>query len=436
MISGGPFHDLAAEKLDAAAIQTLQAGRLRELLAAVMGGNKFYKAKFKAAGLKPSDVIGSPLAALPFTTKQELTADQAQYPPFGGNLTFPLAEYSRFHQTSGSMGRPMRWLDTAASWEAMLRNWSSIYHAAGLKPKDRVCFAFSFGPFLGFWSAFEAAARYGALCFPAGGMSTSARLRFMLDNGITVVCCTPTYALRMGELAVDERVNLALSPVRMLIVAGEPGGSIPRTRARIEELWGARCIDHYGMTEIGPASFECEKTPGRLHVIGSEHIAECVDPASGQPAPDGSTGELVITGLSRAASPLIRYRTGDIVRMSRAPCACGRAFPSLDGGILGRADDMLLVRGVNIYPSSIEEIIRRIPGIAEYKVEVLNVRSMHELKITIEPAAGETGTGLARKLLTEMDQALGLRVTVELADPGKLPRFEMKAQRWVRAREH
>jgi phenylacetate-CoA ligase len=434
MASGGAFHDLAAEKLTSAALEDLQTRRLHALLQAVAGSNKFYKAKFKAAGLKPADLAAAPLASLPFTTKQELIADQMRHPPFGTNLTQPLGEFTRFHQTSGSTGHPMRWLDTPESWDGIVRNWSSIYHAAGLKTKDRVCFAFSFGPFLGFWSAFEAAARYGAMCFPAGGLSTSARLRFMLDNGITVVCCTPTYALRMGEVAAEERVNISLSPVRLLIVAGEPGGSVPVTRARIEEMWGARCIDHYGMTEIGPTSFECEKTR-RMHVIGNEYIAECVDPKTEQPAADGEVGELVITGLGRQASPLIRYRTGDLVKMSRAaPCSCGRSFVSLEGGILGRADDMLLIRGVNVYPSAIEDIIRRVPGIAEYRVEVLRVRAMHELKITIEPGQDESASALTKKLIAEFDRALGLRVSVDVAAES-LPRFEMKARRWVRNSE-
>jgi phenylacetate-CoA ligase len=436
MASGGAFHDLAAEKLSASALEDLQQRKLQTLLQVIVGTNKFYKAKFKTGGIKQADLASTTLTQLPFTTKQELIADQTRHPPFGSNLTFAINDYTRFHQTSGSTGNPMRWLDTPASWDGIVQNWSSIYHAAGVKPKDRICFAFSFGPFLGFWSAFEAAAKYGAMCFPAGGLSTSARLRFMLDNGITVVCCTPTYALRMGEVAAEERVNIALSPVRMLIVAGEPGGSVPQTRARIEDMWGARCIDHYGMTEIGPTCFECEKTPRRLHVIGSEYIAECIDPKSNKAVADGETGELVVTGLGRAASPLLRYRTGDIVKFSRTePCACGRSFISLDGGILGRTDDMLLIRGVNVYPSAIEEIIRRVPGVAEYRVEVLNVRAMHELKITLEPEKGESGSVLVKKLSAEMDRALGLRVNVDLATTGSLPRFEMKARRWIRSKD-
>jgi phenylacetate-CoA ligase len=433
MAERGPFHDTAAERLNAAALEALQAQKLSALLSVISSGNKFYKAKFKAAGIKTGDVAKITLADLPFTRKAELSSDQQKFPPFGSNLSFPLNDYCRYHQTSGSTGTTIRWLDTPESWEWMLRSWSFVLNAAGVKPKDRVCFAFSFGPFLGFWTAFDAATRVGALCMPAGGMSTSARLRFMLDNGITVVCCTPTYALRMAETAVEENINIALSPVRLLIVAGEPGGSIPQTRARIEESWGARCHDHYGMTETGPVAFECEKVRGRLHIIESEFIAEALKPGTDERVAPGETGELVLTNLGRDASPLLRFRTGDLVRLNRhAPCACGRSFAALEDGILGRADDMLLVRGVNIYPSAVEEVLRRFPAVGEYRVEVSSIRAMSELKISIEAGPDREAVATAKKVAAELERALGLRIAVDTVAPGTLPRFEMKARRWVR----
>ncbi len=431
------FHDATHERLKPDDLRAQQAGKLRALLG-TLSSNKFYKSRFKAAGIKGSDFSVLSLDQLPFVTKAELIADQAKTPPFGTNLTLPVNDYCRFHHSSGSTGAaPLRWLDTPESWEWMVRNWSFVFGAAGLKPKDRVCFAFSFGPFLGFWTAFEAATRIGALCFPAGGMSTTARLRFMLDNGITVVCCTPTYAMRMAETAAEERINISLSPVRMLVVAGEPGGSVPQTRKRIEEAWGARCVDHYGMTETGPVSFECEKTPGRMHVIESEFIAECIDSKSGLPVPDGEIGELVLTNLGRTGSPAIRYRTCDLVRLTRpslkgGPCDCGRTFAALDGGILGRTDDMIVVRGVNIYPSAVEEIVRGF-AVAEFRVEVATLRAMSELRIVVEPEPHEDGAKIAKNVAAELDKRLGIRVAVECVAPGSLPRFEMKARRWINA---
>jgi len=431
----GPFHDLKNELLGPEALRALQRERLRVLLAELRT-NPFYQARFKAAQLNETALAAAALERLPFLTKTELQRDQAAVPPFGTNRTYPLNAYNRFNHSSGTSGAgPLRWLDTPDSWAWMARSWSHIFHAAGVRENDRVCFAFSFGPFLGFWTAYEAATRYGVLAFPAGGMSTHARLRFLLDNGITVVCCTPTYALRMAQTAHEEGINIALSPVRMLIVAGEPGGSVPATRARIAGAWGARCVDHYGMTETGPVSFECPSVPGRMHIIESEFIAECVDPATGVPVADGARGELVLTNLGRLGSPVLRYRTGDVVALrASAPCPCGRSFAALEGGILGRVDDMLVVRGVNVYPTAIEDTIRRLP-VAEYRVDVTTVRAMTEIQIRIEADPGEDGLDVARQLSAALTQTLGLRVPVELLPAGTLPRFEMKANRWQIQRE-
>lgn len=422
----GPFHNANDGTLAPQALRQLQQRKLDALLKIAAEKSAFYRGKWAGSDLHALD-------ALPFTTKSELIADQEKHGPFGSNLTDAPNEYTRFHQTSGSTGKPIRWLDTNDSWQWMLGNWSWIYAAAGVKPTDRICFAFSFGPFLGFWTAFEAAAKYGALCLPAGGMSTPARLRFMLDSGVTVVCCTPTYALRMADVAASEGINIQLSPVRTLLVAGEPGGSVPQTRAKIEAAWGAKVYDHHGMTEIGPVSFECEKVPGRLHIIESEYIAETICSQTGQPVAEGDVGELVLTNLGRHGNPLIRYRTGDLVRLKRhAPCECGRTFAALEGGILGRCDDMIVVRGVNMYPSSIEEIIRGFPEIAEYRVEVSSERAMAEIKIQIEPASGADGSVLAKKLMSAFETAFTLRIPVEVLAPETLPRFEMKAKRWVK----
>src|SRR5262245_46384070 len=208
------------------ALATLQGDRLRALLAEVLPRNDFYAAKFVAAGVAP-EAVRSPadLARLPFTTKAELTADQEENPPYGLILTYPVDRYSRLHQTSGTTGRPLRWLDTPASWQWTLDCWETIYRTVGLGPGDRLFFAFSFGPFLGFWSAYDAAGRMGFLCLPGGGMTSVARLTFLLDNEATVVLCTPTYALRLAEVAREAGLDLKAGRVRALIVAGEPGGS-------------------------------------------------------------------------------------------------------------------------------------------------------------------------------------------------------------------
>ncbi len=360
-----------------------------ELLSAILPGNSFYAAKLR--GLSPD----AALASLPFTLKQELIDDQIAHPPYGSNLTYPLERYTRFSQTSATTtGTPMRWLDTPESWDWMIGNWLRVYQSAGVTAGDRIFFAFSFGPFLGFWIGFEAAIRLGSLAIPGGGMRSAARLRAIVENSATVLCCTPTYAIRLAEVAAEENIDLAsaaVSQIRTVIVAGEPGGSVPATRAHISTLWrGARVVDHHGMTEIGPVSYGCPKRPGVLHVIADSYIAEIIDPLTLKSVPRGVTGELVLTNLGRFGSPLIRYRTSDIVQASpENRCVCGTLDLALEGGILGRTDDMLLVRGVNVYPAAVENILRGFEAVGEYRVEIHNHRTLPELQIQVEAAPAQ-----------------------------------------------
>jgi phenylacetate-CoA ligase len=402
-----------------------QLDKLRLLLRA-LGTNRFYRDRV------PRDIgsLAEFFERVPFTLKSELIDDQIAHPPYGSNLTFPVERYTRFSQTNGTTGRPLRWLDTPESWDWMTGNWSRVFEAAGVRAGDRIFFAFSFGPFLGFWVAFDAAARMGCLAIPGGGMRSDARLHAILDNRATVLCCTPTYAIRLGEAAIEDGIDLSGSAVRTIIVAGEPGGSIRATQARIEELWrGAKVVDHHGMTESGPVSYGCPKRERVLHVIESSYIAEVIDPSTARAA---DHGELVLTNLGRVGSPLIRYRTGDIVERSKhKQCACGSFDLALEGGILARTDDMVVVRGVNLYPSAMEDVLRACEGVAEYRVEIRTGRALSELTVQVE-ASGDGDAGLAHRLETALRNAFALRIPVEMVGRGTLPRFEMKAQRWVR----
>lgn len=414
-----------------------QLAQLQTLLAALRT-NPFYSARLAAAGLLDGPAsLAQFIARCPFTTKSELIADQAGHPPYGTNLTFPLDRYTRCHQTSGSAGAPLRWLDTPESWDWMLGNWKQIYRATGVTRHDRIFFAFSFGPFLGFWTAFECALRLGSLCLPGGGLGSLARLRAMRENGATVLCCTPTYAIRLAEVAREEKLDPSALQIKKIIVAGEPGGSVPAIRSRIELLWPrARVWDHHGMTEVGPVSYECPARPGVLHVIEASYLAETVHPSTGQPARPGEPGELVLTTLGRIGSPLLRYRTGDLVKAAErrdTPCACGRRELALAGGILARTDDMLVVRGVNIYPSAIEEIIFQSGDVAEYQIEVRTQAALTELHVRVEPRMPAADPiALARNLEKAFQAAFALRIPVEVVASGSLPRFEMKAKRWLR----
>lgn len=416
-------------------ISQRQTEALQGLLRTVLPANPFYTAKFAAAGA-PSKVsiLGHFYDRFPFTTKAELAADQLAHPVYGTNLTYPLDRYTRCHQTSGTSGVPLRWLDTPESWEVMLGSWETIFRAAKVTREDTIFFAFSFGPFIGFWLAFEAAVRMGSRCLPGGGMSTAARVRAILDHQATVLCCTPTYALHLAEVAMAEKIDLGASAVKTIVVAGEPGGSIPGTRARLETLWpGARVQDHHGMTEVGPVTYECPVRPRVLHVMENAFIAEIIDPATGQHVASAEPGELVLTTLGRPGSPLIRYRTGDLVRSGRDDlCECGRSELALEGGILGRTDDMVCVRGVNVYPSAVEEILRIHGRVAEYRVKVNRADALTEISIEVEPELSVADAGaFAGELEGALQTAFNLRIPVTAVAPGSLPRFEMKARRWV-----
>ena len=272
-------------------LRAAQLSRVRTLLA-LLAGNEFYTRKL--GGIRPDDIrTPKDFAKLPFTTKAELAADQAEHPPYGTNLTFTPERYSRLHQTSGtSTGQPLRWLDTAESWEWVLGCWREYFRLMRLQTGDRLFFPFSFGPFLGFWSAFDAAARSGFLSIPGGGMSSVARLRCLIEHRCTVLFATPTYALHLGEVAAKEGIDIAGSAIRAVVVAGEPGGNIPTTRERIASVWGARVFDHYGMTEIGPVAVEADDRPGEMYLLESEYLAEVVDPATGQRSGSRRTGRV------------------------------------------------------------------------------------------------------------------------------------------------
>jgi phenylacetate-CoA ligase len=324
------------------------------------------------------------------------------------------------------MGKPIRWLDTRESWDWWARCWGAVYRAAGVGESDRIFFAFSFGPFIGFWAAFAGAEKIGALAISGGAQDSIQRLRNMVELRASALCCTPSYALHLAELATKEKIDLRDSAVEKIVVAGEPGGSIPGTKARIEETWGAKVYDHTGATEVGAHGFACTAQCG-VHLNEGEFIAEVIDPLTAKYAEEG---ELVITNLDRLGSPIIRYRTGDQVRLNRAVCECGRTFVRMEGGIVGRIDQMLIVRGVNIFPSAIEAIVRAYPEVEEFAIEVERVEEMDELTVRAEVKGAEVvASAIAERIARDCAHRLGLRVKVVVAPENSLPRFELKSKR-------
>ena len=409
----------AQSPTDQDGLREVQLDKLRAGLSDVLTHNAFYRDRLVS-------VRGwDDFERLPFTTKDELLADQASHAPFGTNVTYPIERYVRLHQTSGSSGdQPLRWLDTEESWQWWLRIWADhVYPAAGVTAADRIFFGFSFGPFIGFWSAFGGAERLGAMVIAGGAMTTEQRVRNLRDVGATVLLATPTYALRMAERAQELHLDLASSDIRVTIHAGEPGASIPTTRAAIEAAFLAEAFDHTGMTELGPTGHSCSQRDG-IHLVETEFIFEVID-SQGRPALEG---ELVATNLGRWGMPLVRYRTGDRVRISHERCSCGNPFAKLVGGILGRVDDMFTVRGVNLYPSQVEDIVRRHAGTAEFVLERRSVAHMDEVTLAVE----DTGAGLsAERLEADLRQALGVRLGCRIVPAGSLPRGELKSKRIV-----
>ncbi len=427
------YFDRELETADEGALRKRQFGHLQYLLREVLNSNAFYQKKLRGAGMQAAEDLHTldELPNLPFTTKQELVEDQAAHPPFGTDLTYPLDKYLRLHQTSGTTGKPLRWLDTQESWDWWARCWATIYRAANVGPSDRVFFPFSFGPFIGFWAGWAGSQQVGAMAISGGAQNSEQRLRNMLELKATAVCCTPSYALHLAEVARSLDIDLKSSDVRAIIVAGEPGGSIPSTKQQIEAAWGAQVFDHTGATEVGAHGLTCLSQCG-VHLNEAEFIIEVIDPQKGFPT---EKGELVLTNLGRVGSPVIRYRTGDVVQMDRKRCECGRTFVRLDGGVLGRVDDMCTVRGVNVFPSAIENIVRRHQEIVEYEAEVSRVEEMDELEVRVEVVFAEPAQ-MAERLAHELQNSIGLRMRVTPVPLGQLPRYELKARRFKDRRKN
>ena len=421
------YLDPFIETLGREALRQIQLKKLQLMLEPVLKSNSFYRSKLEKAGIKNAQEIQTfdDYRQIPFTTKEELSNDQSLHSPYGTNLTFNREDYTRIHQTSGTTGQPLRCLDTEESWTWWARCWAMVYRAAGVTPHDRIFFAFSFGPFIGFWSAHEGARVIRAMSIPGGGMSSQQRVQAIFNNEVTVLVCTPTYALHLGEIAKEEGMNFENSKVRINIHAGEPGASIPGTRKRIEAIWKAKCYDHAGATEVGAWGFECLAQQGP-HINESEFICEVIDPVTGDLAEEG---ELVITNLGRVGMPVIRYRTGDRVKLNTGPCECGRTFHRLEGGVIGRVDGVIVIRGINVFPSAIENIVRQFPEVGEFTVDVYRKRELDEMELRLEVTGGDS-EAISAAVAHEIRNALTLRVAVKIVPHGTLPRFDLKARRF------
>jgi len=408
-------------------LQSYQLDRLNVLLGQIRQ-RPFYRERLAGVEL-PLRTLDD-FQNVPLLNKSELVPDSAHEP--GRIFDLPRSVYSRLHQTSGTSGFPIAVLDTPDDWNWWMRCWDHVLEAAKVTSDDVAMMAFSFGPFIGFWTANDALIRRGAMVVPGGGMSSEQRLQMIQDHRCTILCCTPTYALHLASIAANSGIDLGNNKVKKIIVAGEPGGSIPVVRARIEQAWEATVIDHAGASELGAWGFGSADGAG-LHVIETEFIAERLrfddQHPAGVPVSDGEEAELVLTNLGRIGGPALRYRTGDIVRGYRQhnhPCS----FLWLDGGVIGRADDMIVIRGVNIFPSSIEAMIRELQPTAEFRIIVSRCDQMDQLEIEIE-----ANQSAADQLSGRLRDRLAMRVRVTAVASEALPRFAAKSQRFFDRRQ-
>ena len=425
------FFDHALETMSPKAIEALQIEKFRSMFKKIYGHNRFYTEKFDSAGIDHETIQNvNDMAQIPLTNKEELIKAQHDNPPFGSNATFPESAYSRFHQTSGTTGKPLRVLDTPESWDWWGRCWGFVLTGAGLTENDRLFVPFSFGPFIGFWAALEGARIINTMMIPGGGRDSLERLHLMKELGVTAICCTPTYALRLAEVAWEAEFDLNEIPLRISILSGEPGANVPATKTRVESVWNFKSYDHAGASEVGAHSFECEIQPNGTHVNESEFIVEVLNPDTLEPVSEGEQGELIITNLGRIGFPVILYRTGDLVRLNHEPCKCGRTFPRFEGGVLGRVDDMVVVRGINVFPSAIENLIRRSDEVEEFRITVSTVKQMGHLSIELDLKKYADPENAKKDVYQQIRNELSLSSEIKVVPHGSLPRFEMKARRF------
>ncbi|MPZ90463.1 MAG: AMP-binding protein [Actinobacteria bacterium] len=437
-----PFWNKRHETMPRDELEALQVHKLRHLVEWANERVPYHAKRLSDAGVTADSIQSlDDLRRLPFMTREEWMRSQVEHPPFGPILAAPENDAIRYHMTSGTTGRtPIRVLDSMKDWEWIAEMWCYGFWGFGVRPSDTVFFAFSYGTFVGFWGAHYACEKIGCLVLPGGNMTTEARVKQIVDMKATVVCSTPTYALRMAQEAHKLGIDLANGPVKRLILSGEPAGSIPATKKLIEDQWGAVAGDTAGMTELGTIMvFECSEQPGGTHIIEPHFIEEVVDPVSAEPVGYGEQGERVVTSFGRGFIPVLRYRTRDlVVKVPADRCSCGRTLDIYEGGIVGRVDDMKLVRGTNVYPRAVEAIVREFTEVDEFQIHLYTAEGIRdEIEVLVEiPDADADANSILEKIGSELSEAHeGLRFGVRKVDNDSLPRFELKAKRLNDERE-
>ena len=427
-VHSGPrphYFEREAETMPRERLERLQFMRLRRTLKDACDHVPLHRSRMRAAGVRPQDVRSlEDLARLPFTVKADL---REQYP--FGLFARKQSEIARLHASSGTTGKPTIVGYTAKDIDTWARLMARSFACAGVRPGDVIHNAYGYGLFTGGLGAHYGGERLGATVVPVSGGMTERQVALLQDLGARVLCATPSYALNIAEVAEREGVDLSAGALEVGIFGAEPWSEA--MRAELQARLGIRAVDVYGLSEImGPGvAVECEAQDG-LHGWEDHFLFEIIDPQSGAPLPDGAEGELVITTLTKEALPMIRYRTRDITRLTRAPCGCGRSHVRIRR-ITGRNDDMLIIRGVNVYPSQIEAVLVGLPGVAPHYQLVLERRgALDEVTVEIEAAgAGTAHEELGRQVAHHIKSRIGVTVHVSIKQPGEVPRSQGKAVR-------
>lgn len=419
-------------------LESHQFDRLKAQLRRLARDSRHYARLFAEARFEPGDLRGlDDLRKLPMTRKADYLAALADAPPFGSMLAVDPAEIVRVHFSSGTTAKPSPCCWTAADLDRWAGLYARLAWAQGVRPGDVYQCLFNFSWFVGGLGGVAGYQRIGAACIPGGSGDSERQIETMFDYGTTCVTATPSFVSHLAEVARRLGRDPRETRLAKIMLGGEPGASVPATRRMIEELWDAKCFDGYGSLEFQPIAWECAGHGGP-HLVEDFALAEVLDPETASPVPDGTPGVLVLTHLDKLAMPLVRWWTGDMVVRDSAPCACGRTHARLAGGVRGRADDMLVIRGVNLFPSAVEEVVRSTPGTAgEYLIVIdRDVRDpdsgfLAGLKLRVEAARGAPAE-LGPRLATEIHAKLQVRATVEIVDDGTLPRSTLKARRILR----
>ena len=434
------YYDPEIETASREAMRKLQAMKLRAIVQQAWDHSPFYRKKFEEASLTPDKIHSvEDVSRLPFITKEDLRQRQEASPPWGDILTLKAEECQRVHLTSGTTGKPLKILDTAEDWSKFCHIYARNLYAYGIRKMDMVMPAFSFGPWIGFWAGYYACQEIGCLLFASGGMKTEQRLDALLTYPITVLGCTPSYAIHMADVASKSGINLSQqAKIRISWHTGESGAAVPGVRKKIEEAYGCKAFDFLGSTEIGPWGFNCEFQSGLTHVNEDWAYPEVLHLETDEPVGPGGTGELVLTNLERRANPFLRYRSRDIVQVADRRCPCGRTLFSLEGSVRGRLDDMKKIRGIIVYPSKVEEIIGEFKEVEEFQVLFKRIHDLDEILVRIDPVP-ELERGFYSSLRGRLEKALqiglGIRTSVEILESGSLPRWDHKAKRIIDERK-